>query len=97
MQENNWVIEETKTAHFTDERLNKRYASLLDSFTKSPDKSIPGACKTWKETLAAYRFFNHEDITPKEILAPHYEATLERIKKEKIVLIPQDTTEIDFS
>ena len=35
--------------------------------------------------------------TPKEILTPHYEATLERIKKEKVVLIPQDTTEINFS
>jgi len=97
MQETNWVIEETRTAHFTDERLKKRYLSLLDSFTQSPNKSIPGACKTWKETLAAYRFFNHEDITPKEILSPHYEATLGRIKKEKVVLIPQDTTEIDFS
>jgi hypothetical protein len=97
MQENNWVVEEAKTAYFTDERLRRRYIGLLDSLAKSPDKSIPGACKTWKETLAAYRFFNHEDITPKEILTPHYEATLERIKKEKIVLIPQDTTEIDFS
>lgn len=97
MQETSWVIEETKTAHFTDERLKKRYISLLDSFIKSPDKSIPGACKTWKETLGAYRFFNHEDITPNEILIPHYDATLERIKKEKVVLIPQDTTEIDFS
>jgi hypothetical protein len=30
-------------------------------------------------------------------LVPHYEATLGRIKKEKVVLIPQDTTEIEFS
>ncbi|MCX6011872.1 MAG: IS4 family transposase [Chloroflexi bacterium] len=97
MQEINWVIEETKTAHFSDERLKKRYINLLDGFTRSPDKSIPGTCKTWKETIAAYRFFNHEDITPREILTPHYEATLKRIKKEKVVLIPQDTTEIDFT
>ena len=34
MQENDWVIEEAKTAHFADERLNKRYASLLDNFAK---------------------------------------------------------------
>jgi len=97
MQENNWVIEETREARFTDGRLKKRYINLLDIFTKSPDKSIPGACKTWKETLAAYRFFNHGGITPKEILEPHYSATVERVKKEKVVLIPQDTTEIDFS
>lgn len=97
MQENNWVIEETKTVHFSDKRLEKRFIKLLDCFAKSPDKSIPGTCKTWKETIAAYRFFNHEEVTEKEILSPHYDATLERIRKEKVVLIPQDTTEIDFS
>ena len=99
MQENisGWVIEEAKTAHFCDKRLGKRFVSLLYCFAKSPDKSIPGACKTWKETIAAYRFFNHEEVTEKEILSPHYDAALERIKKEKMVLIPQDTTEIDFS
>ena len=47
--------------------------------------------------MAAYRFFNHETITPQQILTPHYETTLERIKKEQSVLILQDTTEIDFS
>jgi hypothetical protein len=97
MQENQWLIEETKEAHFTDNRLKTRYINLLDKFTGSPTSSIPAACKTWKETLAAYRFFNHEAITPEKILNPHYEGTLERIKKERVVLIPQDTTEIDFS
>lgn len=93
----NWVVEETKTANFSDKRLEKRFINLLDCFAKSPDKSIPGTCKTWGETVAAYRFFNHEDVTEKEICRSHYDATLERIKKEKVVLIPQDTTEIDFS
>ena len=93
----NWVIEETKSASFGDKRLNKRYGNLLDSFASAPNKSIPGSCKSWNETIAAYRFFNHEDVTAAKILSPHIETTLERIKKEKIVLIPQDTTEIDFT
>lgn len=97
MQESNWIVEETKEANFTDKRLKTRYKSLLDRLTGSPTKSMLTACKTWKETLAAYRFFNHKSITPEQILTPHYEATLERIKKEKVVLILQDTTEIDFS
>jgi len=93
----NWVVEETKSASFGDNRLNRRYGSLLDSFSSAPNKSIPGSCKSWSETIAAYRFFNHENITSSGILNPHREATLERIKNEKIVLIPQDTTEIDFT
>lgn len=92
-----WVIDETKSANFGDKRLNKRFGDLLDSFASSPDKSIPNSFKSWKETLAAYRFFNHPAISYSEILAPHKEATLERIKQEKVVLLPQDTTEIDFT
>jgi hypothetical protein len=98
MQESQeWIIEETKSANFGDQRLNKRYSTLLDSFASSPNKSIPSSCKSWAETLAAYRFMNHDDVTVAQILAPHKEATLNRIKKEKIVLIPQDTTDIDFT
>lgn len=93
----NWIVEETKTANFGDKRLNRRYGNLLNSLASAPNKSIPGSCKSWNETIAAYRFFNHEDVTAEEILFPHKEATIERIKKEKIVLVPQDTTEIDFS
>ena len=35
-------------------------------------------------------------VTPEKIFAPHQEATLERIKTEKIVLMVQDTTEIKY-
>jgi hypothetical protein len=93
----NWVIEETKIADFGDKRLNKRYGNILERFCNSPNKSIPASCKGWNETLAAYRFLNHPSVTANKILSPHIDATLMRIKGEKIVLIPQDTTEIDFT
>lgn len=92
-----WIVEETKSANFGDKRLNKRYGNLLNSFVKAPNKSIPASCKGWNETLAAYRFFNHENVNESAILAPHQEATLERIREEKVILIPQDTTQIDFT
>lgn len=98
MQEaENWVIEETKTIDLGDKRLDKRYADLLTSLASRPSRSIPGTFRTWRETIAAYRFFNNESVDPTQILSPHYDSTLARIKKEAIVLIPQDTTEINFS
>jgi IS30 family transposase len=54
------------------------------------------ACKSWKETIAAYRFLNNDNVTHDTILSSHRSSTFERIKQENIVLIPQDTTEIDF-
>lgn len=94
---NDWVIAETNTSNFNDERLHKRYKKLLGSFASSPNKSIPGTFKSWGETLSAYRFFNNKDVSVEGILSPHKLATIERIKQESIVLIPQDTSEIDFS
>lgn len=92
-----WVVKETGSANFGDVRLNKRFGEILNSFGSSPNKSIPGSMKSWTETIGAYRFLNNEDVDSNKILSPHTEATLERIKKEKIVLLPQDTTEIDFT
>jgi hypothetical protein len=93
----NWTIEEIKTADFGDKRLNKRFGGLLNILSNAPNCSLPRACQSWKETIAAYRFFNHENVTANDILSCHQQSTLERIKNEKIVLIPQDTTEIDFT
>lgn len=92
-----WIVEETKEIHFGDKRLNKRFGDLLNTFSNSPNEGIPRACGGWKETIAAYRFFGHEKVTPEKILSPHAEVTLNRIKDEEVVLIVQDTSEIDYS
>ncbi len=65
--------------------------------SSSPKKSIPGTFKGWGETIAAYRFFNNENVSAAKILSPHKEATIERIKKASLVLVLQDTSTIDFS
>lgn len=92
-----WIDTETKTNNFGDKRLNKRFTMLLNKLSSAPNKSIPAACHTWTETLAAYRFFNNPEVTQRKILSSHRSATIDRIKQEKIVLIPQDTTDISFT
>lgn len=92
-----WVIEETAGADFGDKRLTNRLGMMLNRLSDHPAGSIPKAFKSWKETLAAYRFFDQDVVTPEKILAPHGEATLKRIAQEPVVLIPQDTSEIDYS
>lgn len=56
------MIEEVKEVNFGDKRLNKRYAEILNSLSSVPNNSIPTACKRWKETLAAYRFLNNNNV-----------------------------------
>jgi hypothetical protein len=93
----NWAHLEVGEEDFGDKRLNKRFSQLLRSLSDSPSKSILSSCKGWGETMGAYRFIGHHKVTPSKILSPHRDATLSRIKSQKIVLISQDTSEIDFT
>ena len=58
---------------------------LMNSFSDSLSESIPKLTKGWKKTIAAYRFFNNKNIAADKILSSHKEATLDRIKAEKLV------------
>ena len=89
-----WVNDEVKTAHFGDARLDDRMAKILRDLGDKPTYSIPQALGGWTETIAAYRFFDNKKATYEQVLKPHYDATLERIKQQPVVLLPQDTTDI---
>jgi hypothetical protein len=49
------------------------------------------------KTKAAYRFFDHEKVTMDSVLQSHYQATAQRMAKESIVVVPQDTTYLNYS
>lgn len=92
-----WSKEELKSANFGDKRLNNRFEKLIDTFSVSPNDSIPVSCQSWTDTIAAYRFFNNNNVSSDKILSPHKELTIKRIQDQSVVLLLQDTTEFDFS
>jgi hypothetical protein len=47
--------------------------------------------------IAAYRFFDNDKVTYERVLTSHHERTVERIAEQRIVLLVQDTTELDFT
>lgn len=80
-----------------DKRLNDRAQLLIERLAANPAGSINASCQGWSETKAAYQFFDNEKVEPHKILQPHREATINRIREEEVVLIAQDTTELDYS
>ncbi len=92
-----WIGDELATVDLGDKRLNGRMGILLDRIGSQPERSIPAACRGWAETQAAYRFFDNPSVTPEKVLAPHRDATLERIRQQEVVLLVQDTTELDYT
>lgn len=92
-----WVCEEMKTVQLNDKRLNERLRDLTDQLSQHPTASIPAACGGYDEMTAAYRFFDNDKVTFDDVLQPHIDATHERIASQPVVLLPQDTTELDLT
>jgi AcrR family transcriptional regulator len=92
-----WVMDEMKTVDLKDERLNRRLTVVLAQLEGHPTASIPAACGGHAEITAAYRFFDNKKATFEAIVQPHIDATWQRIASQPVVLLAQDTTEMDLT
>ena len=92
-----WAEEEFYNAKLGDERRVNRLISIGRDFYARPRGNIPQACGSRAKAKAVYRFLENKNNTMEKIHKSHYEATLSRIKKEKVVLAVQDTTTLNYS
>ena len=93
-----WVTEEFQTLDLGDARRDKRLMSLLADLAPQPTVSLPAAVGGGRaETEAVYRFFENDHFDFTDILTPHCDATLERVRQHKVVVLAQDTSEIDLT
>jgi len=92
-----WAKEEAATADLGDPRLDDRLAVLLSDLGNRPNLSIPAACGGRAEMKAAYRFFDNDKATFDKVIEPHVARTKERLAEYPVVLLVQDTTEIDLT
>lgn len=91
------ITGELEAIDLGDKRLDKRSRILLERLAADPPASINAACGGWSETQAAYRFFDNDQVEPEKILQPHRQATQKRIAEQSVVLLVQDTTELDYT
>lgn len=90
-------IKGSKKSELGDRRLDDRLEKLVDDFTDKPNATIPEACGSEAKTKAAYRFFDSENVKVEDILKWSYTETEEHIINHKLILIAQDTSNIDFT
>ena len=93
----NWAEEEFGTVQLYDNRLKQRLYNIAQDFYSCPEANIPEACGSKARTMGAYRFFQNQKTTMDVVLNAHTEATIERIKQHRVVLVPQDTTTLNYS
>jgi len=92
-----WAKQEMANADLGDERLDARVVTLLSALGNRPNLSIPAACGGRAEMQAAYRFFDNDKVTFAKVLEPHLQRTRERVTEQSVVLLVQDTSEIDLT
>lgn len=93
----NWAEEEFGRVRLYDKRLKERLYTIAQDFYSSPQATIPEACGSPARVIGAYRFFQNPKVNMDVVLTPHTEATIERIKQHRVVLVPQDTTTLNYT
>lgn len=92
-----WAEEEFGEVNLGDERLSQRLVEVARDLYSRPQANIPQACQTRSRAKAAYRFFAHPETTMEQLLTTHFAATTTRIRHEKVVLVTQDTTTLNYT
>ena len=80
-----------------DIRRTRRAVKAASSLAENPLGSLPAQLHTWKETKAVYRLLDEPDVTFAALMQPHLQQTREQAMSSPVVLLVQDTTDIDLS
>jgi hypothetical protein len=92
-----WTEEEFRTVHLNDKRLDRRLKVVVDQLSRKPGHKFTTACPSKNDMDRAYAFVNNYRVDADDILAPHGDATYQRIRECPVVVLSQDTSEVDLT
>jgi len=92
-----WAATELATLDLGDGRRNRRAVQIVHRLLDRPGGLITTVCDGPAEAKATYRFLSNPAVHPDALRAALRDATVGRLVDEPIVLVPQDTTSLDFS
>jgi hypothetical protein len=91
------IGEEFAAAELGDVRRTSRLQRIAERAMQAPAVSFPRMAADDSELEGFYRFFNCEDFGFEEVVEPHFEATLGRMRAAQgPVLVVHDTTDLSF-
>ena len=93
-----WTEEEFGGLQVWDARLKQRlYHLAADFWGDVQSRSLTRRGADRARTVAAYRFFRNPRINMQVVLGAHREAVIERMSAHPLVLVPQDTTTLNYT
>ncbi len=99
LAQTDWCAHELDGLDLGDARLDRRARLILEARWNQPQASFYGSFAGWSPAKASYDFIGHPQapISLASLLAPHHQATQARMAAEKLVLLPQDTTTLNYT
>src|SRR3989440_6784531 len=92
-----WAERTFGSVQLHDMRRTRRAVQAATNLAENPLGSLPAQMHTWKETKALYRLLDEPDVTFAALMQPHFHQTREQALCSSVVLLVQDTTDIDLS
>src|SRR5258706_1673167 len=80
-----------------DLRRTRRAVKAASKLAENPLGSLPAQMQTWRETKALYRLLDEPDVSFAALMQPHLQQTRDQAHASPVVLLVQDTTDIDLS
>jgi Transposase DNA-binding len=93
----NWAERTFGGVQLRDMRRTRRAVKAAAKLAENPLGSLPAQLQTWKESKALYRLLDEPDVTFAALMQPHLQQTREQALSSPVVLLVQDTTDIDLS
>lgn len=97
MTASEWAAQQWADVDLGDKRLTQRAVEMGAKMAAHPEASLPNQMESPSALKAAYRLLNHPEVTLAELTAPHRQQTLKTAGQFPVVLMVEDTTEVDFT
>ncbi len=92
-----WARQQWGQTELGDKRRTRRAVLMGERMALNPGGSIPEQMGAWPATKAAYLLLNKKDVTLDNLSRPHWTQTRQAAGQQQVVLMIQDTTEMDFT
>ena len=94
-----WCGWELRHLELGDRRRQARARAILQARWEQPQASFYGSFSSWGGAKGAYALIEHPspDLSLGGLLASHQEQTQARMAAEALVLLPQDTTSLNYT
>ncbi len=94
----NWIEHEFGGLTVWDARLRQRLYQVAEDFwSRLQSPSLTRRCADRARTMGAYRFFKNPKANLSMLLQAHRQAVIERMAEHPLVLVPQDTTSLNYT